>query len=155
MADRYPSFMSVVGFRCFSSELSVVVLSGALSKPEVVEHFQCPVIGATRPEQLLWLRSEVHEILQRTGATRAAFKIAEGNAHASRRRIELEAVLQAAVAERGLLIASQTKAQVKAAIGFQGAARDIEAALPAHGLGTLSADEREAGLAALSALAHA
>jgi Holliday junction resolvasome RuvABC endonuclease subunit len=147
--------VAAVGFRCFDDAISVVVLSGETGAPQVDESYHCKLQGGDRGEQLVYLRKEVHEVLQRAHPTLVMYKSVEGNAQASRRRLEAEGVLQEAVASKGIAVRSQTKGQLKSAIGWTGMAKDVLDALSTRGLNATPVNQKEAALAALAALGHA
>lgn len=58
--------MRAVGFECSGEEFIFVVVEGSQSKPSLVARETRKAPGdSARPEQLQWLRREVHAILDK------------------------------------------------------------------------------------------
>jgi Holliday junction resolvasome RuvABC endonuclease subunit len=90
--------MKTIGFKCWGDKISYVVLSGTQESPEVImaDHIKAPK-NAIRPEQLNWLRNEIHEILNTYSPDVGYFKAIEGNSrNKDLARVEFEGVLQEA-----------------------------------------------------------
>ncbi len=149
--------MSFLGVRCFPEALSYVVVDGALAAMVLVEHDHCRMPQHSRPAQLVWLRNEVREIIQRTHVQAVAFKVAESNAQMrDLGRAEAEGVLQEAVQSLGIEPVRRVKTQIKADLDFPEQARYIGNVLANYpALAGLPGNRREAALVALSALSHA
>jgi hypothetical protein len=147
--------MAAIGFRCSKDAIAYVVVDGTSQDPVLVEHARIPFPAGSRTEQLLWVRMEVQEIVQRAQPTAVAFKATEPSARTKDLlRAEVEGVLQEAVGAEGLEALRRIKSQIRADVKFERPARYLETLL--HGdLGDLPANRREAALAALAALAHA
>jgi hypothetical protein len=147
--------MPVIGFRCHKDALACVVLDGSVDEPQLLEQHFIRMPKAERAEQLVWLRQEIQEIIQRTTPSAVAFKSAEAIARRKDLgRAETEGVLQEAVRASGLLPHRRVWSQIKADLHFPKAARYLPSLLTGP-LGTLPANRREAALAALAAFAHA
>jgi hypothetical protein len=144
-----------VGFRCHKDSIVYVVLDGDLSAPRVIEHRQTPMPRGDRPDQLVWLRQEVQEIVQRSRPSTVAFKAAEPVARTKDLgRAEVEGVLQEAVRTLDLLPLRRVKSQIKADLDFARPARYLSTLLTGE-LARLPTNRAEAALVALAALANA
>lgn len=147
--------MAVVGFRCHKDALTYVVLDGDRSDPRVLDHGSTRMPKSDRADQLVWLRQEVQEIMDRTDPAAVSFKPAETVARTrDLGRAEAEGVLQEAVRSRGLTPVRRLKSQIKADLGFPKPARYLESLLVGP-LAHLPGNRHEAALVALAALTDA
>jgi hypothetical protein len=147
--------MSALGLRCHNDAIAYVVLDGSRATPRVIDHGRTRMPRSDRGEQLIWLRQEVHEMLDRFAPTHVAFKAAENVARPDSARAEAEGVLQEAVHARGLTALRRIKSQMRADLGFERPARYINEALVGTGLEGLPANRHEAALVALAGLPDA
>jgi hypothetical protein len=121
--------MSSIGFRCWASEYSWVLVDGAADDPSVIDsgHGKMPV-GKSRPEGLVWFRKEVHEILDAHSAAHGFYRAMEGNSRTKDpNRCQMEGVLQEAAyshAQR-LQIESRVLRQIKHDTRFERDARYV------------------------------
>jgi hypothetical protein len=147
--------MAVIGFRCAKDALTYVVLDGTTDEPVVVEHRMTTMPKTDRASQLVWLRREVHEILERTGPDAVAFKAAESIARTKDlARAECEGVLQEAVRVRELSPVRLINAKIKSELDFERPAKYLDSLLVGP-LAALPKNRQEAALAALAALSDA
>jgi hypothetical protein len=152
---RYGFGVPAVGFRCFKNAIAYVVLDGDVGNPTLVEHHHTRLPTSARAAQLVWVRMEVQEIIERAQPTAIAFKATEPVSRTKDLgRSEVEGVLQEAVGSAGLEPLRRVKSQIKADLTFERPARYLESLLEGD-LRVIPANRREAALAALSALAHA
>ena len=108
-----------------------------------------------RGDQLVWLRQEAQEIVQRVQPDAVSFKAAETLARTKDLGSEeAEGVLQEAVTASGLAPTRRIWSQVKADLGFPRPARYLPTVLTGS-LADLPANRGEAALVALAALANA
>lgn len=148
--------MPALGFRCQADAITYVVLSGTRDVPAVVDHGVTRMPRGDRGVQLVWLRQEIHEMLDRFAPDTVSFKAAENIArHRDPERAEAEGVLQEAVRARGLTAVKRIKSQIRSDLGFARPARYIDEALHDAGLATLPRNRHEAALVALAALPDA
>lgn len=148
----------VIGFRCTPHEIFLVELKGTK---------ECPVVVASEVAKRLsdlsdaaffsWVRKEITDLLKANTPRRVAFKKAEhapSRSAATERRAQVEAILQLAAYDCGYKqIASFTKSQITAAIGYEGKPKDVINALDGTSLEQFKKDEQgEAALAAWSVL---
>ncbi len=88
-----------VGFRCWGDfKFAFVILDGDQDNPTVINYGlrSCPP-NPSRPEQLHWLRKEVHEILDKAPIETGFFKGIENNSRkVDKNRCEFEGVIQEA-----------------------------------------------------------
>lgn len=72
--------MKSIGFRCWADRISFVILEGTQEAPTIIckDHRKAPK-GASRAEQLIWLRKEVHEIFDSNKVDVAFYKATENN----------------------------------------------------------------------------
>ncbi len=131
------------------------MLGGNADDLRLVEHHYTKMPKGKRGEQLVWLRQEIHEIIERTAPSAVAFKSAETVARTKDLgRAEAEGVLQEAVQAAGLQPLRRVWSQVKADLRFSREARYLPSLLTGP-LADLPGNRREAALAALAALVHA
>jgi hypothetical protein len=144
-----------VGFRCFKDAIAYVVVDGDLEAPILVEQHHTRLPTGSRGSQLVWVRMEVQEIIERAQPTAVAFKATEPVSRTrDLARSEVEGVLQEAVGSVGLEPLRRVKSQIRADLHFERSARYLESLLDGD-FGSIPANRREAALAALSALSHA
>jgi Holliday junction resolvasome RuvABC endonuclease subunit len=150
--------MRYIGLRCWPDRFAYVVLEGDVRAPVVIASDTISIpADDDRPAFLNWISNEVRTILKRYPPSRCSYKAIEPTAFKnsdSLRRAQVEGVVQAVAHGSGCTqIASFTKQQIKARIGFDGAAKDVAQALKGGPLDELSgADFREAALAAWASL---
>jgi hypothetical protein len=132
------------------------VLDGSPTSPTIVEHEYCTAPNGYRPDQLVWVRREVLEILERTQPDTVCYKGVEGNSQQrDSGRAEVEGVFQEAVRSCGLDPVKRVKSQIRSTLGYAPAARYILNILSQYpSLAMLAANRQEAALAALAALAE-
>ena len=147
--------MAAIGFRCHKDALAYVVADGTPNAPILLEHRYVRMPADDRPGQLVWARMEVQEILQRVAPVSVTFKAAEPISRTKDLgRAEVEGILQEAVRSFGLNPLRRIKSQIRSDLGFTRTARYLNEALLGD-LADLPANQRDAGLAALAALANA
>lgn len=147
--------MTVVGFRCFKDSLSFVVLDGDAHMPRIVEAQRLAMPATSRSDQLVWVRKEVQEIIHRTNPTQIAFRCAEPVARTKDlARAEAEGVLQEAARAAGHDPVRRIKKQMRTDLGFERPAKYLDELLVGD-LASLPSNQKEAALAALSALSRA
>jgi hypothetical protein len=148
----------VIGFRCTPHEIALVALKGTREHP-VVDTSDV----AKRPSNLSdpaffsWVHKEITDLLATNSPKRISVKRAEhgpSRSASTERRAQVEAILQLAAYDAGYKqVASVTKSQIAAAIGYKGKIKDVIAALDGTPLEDFRKDERgEAALAAWSIL---
>jgi hypothetical protein len=156
---RYVVAVSALGVRCHKNALTYVLLDGTTDAPVVIshDHVEVPKTERKRGDQLVWVRKEVREIIQRASPDIVAFKAPETVApKKDLGRAEVEGVFQEAACELGLYPIRRIKSQIRSDVKFKPAARYLDSLLgqfPA--LQALPTNRREAALAALAALANA
>lgn len=108
-----------VGFRCFPSAISIVVVRGTPATPELIfeEHVEFP-INEGRAGQLVWLRRQIIAYFDRFDATCAVFKRAD-TPRTDLQRAESEGVLQEAVASTGRSIEGRKLSQINRDTGYR------------------------------------
>lgn len=150
--------MRYIGLRCWPDRFTYVVLAGTVGAPILIASDTVTIpADDDRPSFLNWISKEVRTILKRYPPIRCSYKAIEPMAFKnsdSLRRSQVEGVVQAVAHESGCTeIASYTKQQIKARIGFEGAAKDVAKALKGGPLDELSrTDFQEAALAAWASL---
>jgi Holliday junction resolvasome RuvABC endonuclease subunit len=150
--------MLYVGFRCWPDHFTYVVLQGAITAPEPVASDKVEIpVDSDRPAFLNWISTEVRTILKRHTPAGCSYKAIEPLARKNSnlmRRAQVEGVIQAVIHESGCRrIASHTKQQIKARIGFGGTAKDVAKALNGGPLNEfVDTDFEEAALAAWASL---
>lgn len=107
----------VVGVRCRKNKLDWAVLDGPdRQSAVVVEQRLVSVPSAERGAQLVWVRREVEELLERHELDAAAVRVAEGGGPSvSLGRAEVEGVVQAALSAAGVEPARHVAASIRAA----------------------------------------
>jgi hypothetical protein len=147
-----------LGIRCWPDRFSFVVLAGSAAHPELIEHDvrRFPA-DLSRAGFLSWISNEVKGILGRRRINGAAFKQIEPKAQKNSsllRRAEVEGVVQAVLYESGCReVSGLVKSQLKSALGFDGLAKEVSAALLSSPLEELLGKEpEEAALAAWALL---
>jgi Holliday junction resolvasome RuvABC endonuclease subunit len=146
--------MQYLGFRCWPDQFTYVVLQGTVTAPKPVTSGTVKIpADSDRPAFLNWISTEVRTILKRHTPTGCSYKAIEPKAQKNSsllRRAQVEGVVQAVVHESGCRdIASYTKQQIKARIGFGGTAKDVAQALDGGPLQEFSGNDfEEAALAA-------
>jgi hypothetical protein len=148
--------MRAIGFRCGKAELTYVILDGTRVNPSLQhkEKVASPA-GLVRADVLVWLRKEIHSILDRFGPDAGAYKRTEPIALPSPDRLEVEGVIQEAcrshdskLSLRGLVIK-----QISLELLHQGPARSVNSSLDARGLGEVNNSKyADCALAALCSL---
>ena len=142
------------GFRCRKDAIEYVVLSGDLGNPGLDAHDQVSMPSGSRPEQLVWVRKEIREILERERPSAVAFKGIEGQAQKKDPgRAEVEGVLQEACQSAGVPPVKRLKKQIKKDIGHEGSAKYVSTSIPEKLRGAIPRSRDDAMLAALAALA--
>jgi Holliday junction resolvasome RuvABC endonuclease subunit len=112
-----------IGFRCTKNSITFVVLEGHQEAPLVLAQDvrQVPK-NISRPEELRWLRREVHDILNTYGVEVGFYRSTEPSSKTrDMQRGEFEGVLQEAALsheQRNLLLESRIKVQIKSNTGL-------------------------------------
>lgn len=90
--------MKSLGIRCWNDKFSYVILTGTQEEPEEVESNQLNLPNnRSRPQQLAWLRKEIHELLDKHEISIGCFKATEPISRSKDpKRGELEGVVQEA-----------------------------------------------------------
>lgn len=147
-----------LGIRCWPDRFAFVVLDGTAVHPDLVEHGvrKFPT-DLSRAGFLSWISNEVKAILARRRINASAYKQIEPKAQKNTsllRRAEVEGVIQAVLYESGCRdVTALIKTQLKSALHFDGAAKEISAVLLSGPLEELlGKDEEEAALAAWALL---
>jgi hypothetical protein len=102
---------------CTKDRLDWAVING-LDRQSVivVEHRQAAVPNGDRGSQLVWVRREVLELLERQPIEKSAVRVAEGGGQSvSLGRAEVEGVVQEALAATGLEPRRHVAASIRAA----------------------------------------
>lgn len=109
--------MVVVGIRCTKDKLDWAVLDGPdRQSAMVVEQRQASVPNGGRGAQLVWVRREIEELLERNAVDAAAVRVAEGGGPSvSLGRAEVEGVVQEALSAAGVEPARHVAASIRAA----------------------------------------
>ena len=148
----------VIGFRCTPKEIIVVALDGTKKMPKLLTRDRL-----VRPKNLSdpafysWLRKEITDLLKTNDPRKVVYKKAEHSPHRSsstERRALVEAILELAAYDCDLKqVKGLTKAQLAAALQFEGKPKDVLDALTGTPLAAVGDDgTKEAALAALSVL---
>lgn len=149
--------MNSIGFRCWNDRISFVVLGGTQEDPKVFTrgHVQAPA-SYNRSDVLVWLRQEIHEILNKNSVNIGFFKAIENNSrNKDTSRAEFEGVLQEAARSHNckINIQSRLNSQIKRDLAFENPARYLKKRFPSPELNELNNDKySEACLAALCGL---
>ena len=112
--------MAVLGVRCTKDKLDWAVLDGNdRSSATVVEHRQVTVPAGDRPSQLVWVRREVIELLERHAIDVGAVRVAEGGGQSvSLGRSEVEGVVQEVLASAGVAVVRHVSSSIRSAFSW-------------------------------------
>ena len=149
--------MKSIGFRSWKESFAYVVVMGTLQSPTVLKHKVVKAPGkSSRPQQLAWLRKEIHELINRHKPDRALLKIQEKNTKQKiLERAEFDGVIQEACYSHSgkLEVESRLKQQIKSDTGYPGSAKYVDRFLKNLVPKVVTkADLKEACLAALCGL---
>jgi hypothetical protein len=146
--------MIALGVRCTKDSLDWAVVGGAQRDlASVIEQRKVPIPAGKRGEQLVWVRKEVLELLERHSVEAAAVRVAEGGGRSvSLGRSEVEGVTQEALASAGLLPIRHVAVTIRSAFGARNNAELTPAlgAIPA--IKSTGASRREPVVSAVALL---
>lgn len=91
--------MKAIGFRCWKDKFSYVIVEGTQANPKKVSHNHLTLPKTvSRPEQLVWFRKEIKELMDTNNIDVAIFKATETISRSKEpMRGELEGILQEAI----------------------------------------------------------
>jgi hypothetical protein len=146
--------MIALGVRCTKDSLDWAVVGGAQRDlASVIEHRKVSVPAGKRGEQLVWVRKEVLELLQRHSVEAAAVRVAEGGGQSvSLGRSEVEGVAQEALESAGVSPIRHVAVTIRGAFGVRNNAElgSALAAIPA--IGSTAASRRDPVISAVALL---